>query len=397
MGESLNRAWSASDGTKRASALKPRAGAWGSDQKKHVRVVAISRPCYLKIGSVGVDARNWYSYRPRERTIKTLRILKGIASYIPGRHGSGTEREEPLPGRYYYSVWLRHLVKARENGLDTCPRVVAELGPGDALGLGMAALLSGADQYYALDAVRYAAPEANLRILDELVSLFRSRAGIPNGTEYPKAEPRLSSYDFPGGILSDKLLSETLAEERVNAIRQAVTHLDEDARGSANTRIRYFTPWCNAVVIARGSVDAIYSQAVLEHVDDLPKTYRALNDWLKPGGYMSHAIDFKCHGTAGEWNGHWTYSDISWRLIRGKRPYLLNREPYSTHEELARNAGFQIVRDERTKLASDLSRRRLARRFRRLSDDDLTTGSCFVQAIKLNNIATSIQASTPLN
>ncbi|RJP62040.1 MAG: hypothetical protein C4541_00460 [Candidatus Auribacter fodinae] len=56
----------------------------------------------------------------------------------------------------------------------------------------------------------------------------------------------------------------------------------------------------------------IFSQAVLEHIDNLPEAYESMRLWLKPDGFMSHQIDFKCHGTAEEWNRHWAYSQSEW-------------------------------------------------------------------------------------
>src|SRR3977135_940863 len=37
--------------------------------------------------------------------------------------------------RYCYSVWLRHLVNAWQQGLHTLPEVVVELGPGSSQGV----------------------------------------------------------------------------------------------------------------------------------------------------------------------------------------------------------------------------------------------------------------------
>ena len=54
-----------------------------------------------------------------------------------------------------------HLVMAHRSGLSTQPEVVAELGPGDSLGIGMAALLTGAEVYYAFDVVEYASNQRN--------------------------------------------------------------------------------------------------------------------------------------------------------------------------------------------------------------------------------------------
>jgi hypothetical protein len=127
----------------------------------------------------------------------------------------------------------------------------------------------------------------------------------------------------------------------------------------------------------------IYSQAVLEHVDDLVNAYKVMYLWLKCDcGYMSHQIDFKCHGTADEWNGHWVYSDFIWKLIRGRRPYLVNREPYSAHVTILQQEGFQIVGEKKVKSESCLTKRDLASRFKYISDDDLVTSGAFIQAVK---------------
>lgn len=148
------------------------------------------------------------------------------------------------------------------------------------------------------------------------------------------------------------------------------------------TLIRYRVPWHDAKVLEDESVDMIYSQAVLEHVDDLRNAYRAMRSWLKPTGYISHEIDFKCHGTASEWNGHWAYSDFMWKLVRGGRPYLLNREPHSTHIAMLKEENYKVVCDITTESESSLTKAALAPRFRSISDDDLTTSDAFIQAVK---------------
>ena len=76
---------------------------------------------------------------------------------------------------------------------------------------------------------------------------------------------------------------------------EAMLHAMLDA---GNPSLRYAAPWRDASVMQPGSLDLIFSQAVMEHVDDLPATYAACRDWLRPGGLMSHQIDFRCHGTA---------------------------------------------------------------------------------------------------
>src|SRR5262245_51065395 len=70
---------------------------------------------------------------------------------------------------YCYGVFLHHLVHAHRAGLATFPEVVAELGPGDSLGTGLAWLIAGAERYLAFDVRRYATAEQNTQVFDALV------------------------------------------------------------------------------------------------------------------------------------------------------------------------------------------------------------------------------------
>jgi SAM-dependent methyltransferase len=301
-------------------------------------------------------------------------------TFIPGlsrltaRRTGGTNS-----ARYCYAVWLRHLVKAHESGLSTEPDALAELGPGDSLGTGIAALLTGAREYYAFDVVRYAPNEANIPILDELVSLFRARSRIPGPDEFPELIPDLDSYEFPSHILSADRLEESLRPDRLAALR---AHLGGEGRGRDDIVLEYVPGWHDPDTGPEGTLDLVFSQAVLEHVDDLESAYRAMRRWLRPGGVLSHTIDFRSHGTAQGWNGHWALGDLSWKLVRGRRPFLLNREPLSTHLALMERLGLEVVVDVRTTLRPEIHRDGLAPRFRGLSDEDFKTSSAFVQAVK---------------
>lgn len=305
-------------------------------------------------------------------------VVRGLLTYVPAvekRFTKSTRGTNTAP--YCYSVWLRHLVMAHECRLvdagDPVPGAVAELGPGDSIGIGLAALLTGATRYVALDLVRYANPERNLAVFDELVDLLRTRAPIP---EFPHVKPYLASYAFPNTVLSDAHLSRALANDRVAALRRALE------RNSHDGAVSYRAPWFDASVVERASIDMLFSQAVLEHVDDLDVTYDAMATWLKPGGFASHEIAFTAHHLTPEWNGHWTISDPVWKLIRGKRPYLLNRQPASVHSTHLTRSGLHVVNEVRVRAESEVARSQLARRFRSISDDDLTTTAMFVQAVK---------------
>jgi SAM-dependent methyltransferase len=147
--------------------------------------------------------------------------------------------------------------------------------------------------------------------------------------------------------------------------------------------IQYRAPWSSEQVLERESVDMILSQAVLEHVDDLQDTYRAMQAWLRPGGFISHQVDFRCHNTAKSWNGHLTYSDLLWKLIRGKRPYLINREPFSAHLRMLDKVGFAEPRTRVQETPSGVARQNLAKRYAELPDSDLSASSALIQAERL--------------
>lgn len=310
--------------------------------------------------------------------MKLSQLLYGAATFVPGvarvfgKGGGDTNSAE-----YCYSVWLRHLVMAFQGGIDRWPAEVAELGPGDSLGIGLAALISGVDKYHAFDVVAHAASARNLAIFDQLIAMFEKQAAIPGDDQYPEVKPDLACYSFPHAVLTADRLRAALAPDRVRRMRDSIRNPNHPG-----SMIEYRAPWCDQGIIERSSIDMVFSQAVLEHVDDLESVYRTMGLWLKAGGLLSHQIDFRCHNTAREWNGHWKYSDLAWKVIKGKRSYLLNREPCSTHLKLLAAHGFSVVGDQFSRAESRIDRDELAPRFRHLTDDDLTISGAFIRAVK---------------
>ncbi|SFV53152.1 hypothetical protein MNB_SUP05-5-839 [hydrothermal vent metagenome] len=263
----------------------------------------------------------------------------GILTFIPGIYnwrakklGSGGS----YSARYCYSVYLRHMVKAYESSLNTKPKVVAELGPGDSLGIGLMALLLGAEKYYAFDVVKFSDLSKNLVILEELITLLKQQENIPNDEEYPRVVPKLNNYEFPKNVYSDIYLKECLSEERIQKIKNSLFN---------SSMIEYKAPWFDDKNVQKNSVDMIISQAVLEHIDELDGTYKQLYQWLKNDGFMTHCIDFKSHGYAKTWDGHWKISKLRWFLLRGNRPYLINRKPYSIHFKLLKKHNFKFLKE----------------------------------------------------
>lgn len=129
----------------------------------------------------------------------------------------------------------------------------------------------------------------------------------------------------------------------------------------------------------QGHFDMFLSQAALEHVSDVNETYRNLNAGLKVDGIMSHAVDYKSHGITEEWFGHWEMPNWLWRVVHGRRPYLINRMPHSYHVSALSQARFKVltVRDKR---GTSAVRSRLSSRFSEISNDDLTCTGAFIIA-----------------
>ena len=300
------------------------------------------------------------------QTWKIPHMLKGTLTWVPAinawriRRASTGGSDSP---RYCYSTWLRHLVSLNRYGFRISDKRVGELGPGDSIGIGLAALLSGAGQYTGLDIVPFSA-KANLeKIFDELVGLYLRRESIPDNDEFPRLRPRLDSYKFPGHLI-----------DVASCLTRAEKIREEFRRGLNGSRLlSYQAPWTSPNDIALASLDLIFSQAVLEHVDNLEETYQSMFAWLKPRGYASHVIDFAAHHLSPFWNGHWAYSDRQWRLVRGRREFLLNREPLSTHLAFIKKVGFEIVFLKQESGSSGLNEQDLSGRFRGLDTDDLRT------------------------
>lgn len=302
-----------------------------------------------------------------------IKHLPGVKNLLPPMKTGGTNES-----RYCYSVWLRHL-KHWGMFVDGLPHSIAELGPGDSLGTGLAALLSGCKSLYALDVIKYWDNSRNLKIFEELIPLFRQKADIPGPDEYPKVKPLLDDYRFPSYILSDEILSESLSENRLNTIRDEIRNIDNPN----NTYIRYKIPWNDAEVIDKEAIDFIYSQAVLECIDDLDNTFKAMCKWLRNTGLMSHNIDFKSHGLTQEWNGHWVFNDLEWYLVKGGRTFLVNRKTLSEYIKVHSKFGFDILDMKPVKLENRFSRTQLAKQFRNLSEEDLTTAGVYIISTKM--------------
>jgi hypothetical protein len=297
---------------------------------------------------------------------KAKLILGGMKSFLPKRR-SYSMAAYPVDVKYGYSVWLRHLIALERNGLGTRYRSVVELGPGNSLATGISAILTGADTYKGLDVLRHASFANGEEVLDELISLYRSRAPVPNEARHAKLRPLLQDYSFPAGIAEHLRVD----DGAVSLLRHDIAALESGAHeGKA---LSYLVPWTEKS-IAPNSVDLIVSQAVLQEMphrqnrSDLRSAINAMASWLRPGGVASHQIDLGMYGLD-PWNIHWTWADLVWGVIRGRRDNFVNREPMSTYLALFEEAGLSIVAAE-AELEKGVDAESLNPRFRDLDVRD---------------------------
>ena len=299
-------------------------------------------------------------------------FVKGALTFVPGAQAilpKPNAGQNP-PTSYFYGVWLKHMSYLTNLGAPM-PTAVGELGPGDTLGLGLCALLCGVKRYVGLDIYPHTAVHENIRVLHELAPMFRTHAPRPK-KGWPDFDPLLDEQLF----LKD--FNPVITDELVDSIEHALLHEHADGLTCA-----YKVPWDRDDTVEASSVDVVISHAVLEHVLDIRGTYSALHKWLTPGGVMSHQIDFRSHNLTPEWNGYRVISEPVWRVMMGRRPYLINREPWSAHEKAIKDAGFRILNVQLLQRDSAIPRSALARRWQDLSDEDFLSAEAFVQAQKI--------------
>src|SRR6516225_1469159 len=128
-------------------------------------------------------------------------FIKGAASFVlpPLRTtGHKVERCSSEDPDFCYSIFLRHYSYAASYFISPIPEIVAELGPGSSLGVGLCALTFGAQIYYALDFVDHTDATRNLRVFETLLEMFRERRPVP-GDETTFPEP--ADWKFPPGFV----------------------------------------------------------------------------------------------------------------------------------------------------------------------------------------------------
>ncbi len=309
--------------------------------------------------------------------IRPRTVLTGALSFVPGvmpLYRRFAFHAQPVPPDIAYGIGLQSLPSAHANGLTCVPGSVVELGPGSSLGAGMAALICGAERYVGLDVVPFVPMNTVLPTFERLVELFKARVTLnPDG--FPCYPGALEASGWPT-ILPREHLASLLDDRRIEELRRDIQAFV--VTGSSE-RLSYLAPW-SMDGVAQGSADFVFSHTVLQHVNSVPEVWRQISAMLRPGGMTVHQIHFHNHGTSQVWNGHWAYPEWVWRLALGRKQFLINREPISSHLDAAARAGLDVLQVSTLEEHDGIGRVALAPRWRHLSDADLSTRHAFVIA-----------------
>lgn len=260
------------------------------------------------------------------------------------------------------------MVTLKEKNIDYSLLNVAEIGPAGSMGVGIAALISGAKTYTVLEALKFKNLEMNLKLFQELIELFQKQSDIPDENEFPKINIRLKSYKFPYDLFPSNQLQGILNKQRLDEISNALVQV-YDNKGI----IKYYAPWENHKNIPIESFNFVFSRAAMEHVKDFQSIYRITFKNLVHGGVMLHDIEYHSHRTSKYWNGHWCYNSFIWNIIVGSRKFLLNRGTHSMHLKSIRDLQFIVQSESRNFKESKIKKDMLSKEFKHIPDDDLIT------------------------
>ena len=242
------------------------------------------------------------------------------------RHGTMKDPE------YALRVFTTHFERVRSL-LSTDKHVVGlELGPGDSLSGAILGASFGFERVLLVDVGRFASND--FHTYEALIRFLQSR-------------------DLPTGRYNDcQTIEELLLRSNATYFTGGLRDLRE---------------------IPDGSVDFVWSHAVLEHVrrDEFLPTMRELRRVLAPGGVASHRIDLADHlgGALNNLRFRRTLWESSTWSSSG---FYTNRIRYREMLDLFQEAGFasDVVRVDRWKQLPT-PRRKLDREFRSQPDQDL--------------------------
>ena len=273
----------------------------------------------------------------------------------------------------------RHFGMSLKNSIDYIDRVfkdyllygnlnsfsgnVAEIGPGDNLGVALCILANGAENVHAIDRWK---PERNNKEQEQIYKALALRKGFTNLFTGPPNEKNIKGLTYNSGVPAEIFFKET-----------------------------------------NEKFDFIISRAVLEHLFDPLDALSYMFKTLNPGGMLIHRIDLRDHGMFSEHHPltHLTINDNTWKLMtnnsgRPNRVLVPDYQRWLTssdingkifisrlvglNEDLLPQTWDQIPQDLKDKALTKVEaiKPKLSNRYRRMKDTDLAITGCILVAKK---------------
>lgn len=244
----------------------------------------------------------WYIWRHLRQSIRVRHHDRPASG---GAYGGRSPEEAARRALKWGTEFRRRLPAEELERLD----LVVEAGVGDSLAMCLLWIGFGANRVWGLDAFGDPRrPRHEKRVFEALLTMLpagevrRIREVVDLSGESPKVDAERLRY------------VENIPTERISE------------------------------AIPAGSVDFLYSLALLEHVRDLEGSLRGLYGALRPGGRMVHQVDLRNHGVLDEF-GEQAFlrpSRFVWKLMGGDsgRP---NRKPLSSYRGILRDCGAEFT------------------------------------------------------
>lgn len=255
--------------------------------------------------------------------------------------GSGPENPAQISDYFHacFTDYLGHLGIKLDRANDYLNgKHVLEYGPGNILGVALLFYAYGAQEVHCVDRFSFDL------LLKENLEVYKVMINSLKGNEKKRVCSAFNSYGEPESGFDPK------------KIRYVVTK--------------------NGLIGEKDRYDLIISRAVLEHVNDLEKTFLDLSGALKKGGSSIHQVDLRSHNLDRYKEFDFlTVSPLVYRLMFSHKGYP-NRWRTDQYRELANRFGLKFVKFEPSgKLDPEkvkIIHPKLAKPFRRLDQDEIS-------------------------
>jgi len=258
-------------------------------------------------------------------------MIKGLITFIPYvdyiNRNPKKNTHSSNSSEFCYNLWARIYILLKDNKIDAKLDNIAEIGTAGSLGVGLCAMLTGSNQYTALEIENNFNLQENLKIYNEITKLFMNKTPVSdkyNQINIPIETKYINTYPF-----------NNFDTDKINLIETYINNINKP-----NNPIKYIVDWQRHKDL---KFDFIYSRAVIEHVKNPNNIYKKIKEILHPNQYMLHDIELHSHGVTNHIIGHTKINRFIWKIIYGKRKYFLNRLDTNQHKKLITNNNYKIV------------------------------------------------------